>query len=63
MQKIVRSLQFSDDPSSFISESESPWGESISGHDLWYTSPERIDNLRISHNASGMGANIRVLVT
>ena len=22
-----------------------------------------IDNLRISHNASGMGANIRVLVT
>ena len=24
---------------------------------------QTIDNLRISHNASGMGANIRVLVT
>ena len=30
---------------------------------VWGRRTLAIDNLRISHNASGMGANIRVLVT
>ena len=31
-------------------------------HDLYIETLSWIDNLRISHNASGMGANIRVLL-